>query len=70
MTMVEWVQRLDAFLAFNDRSVLTDVGRVSHALAEERAEEELALFRTAQVEVSDFDEVVARTPSLTRKEEP
>lgn len=37
MTMVKWVQRLDAFLAYNDRSVLTDVGRLSSRLAEERA---------------------------------
>lgn len=32
--MTEWVQRLDAFLQFNERNVLTHAGAVSHQLAE------------------------------------
>ena len=36
MHMAEWVQRLDAFLQFNERNVLTHVGAVSHQLAGHR----------------------------------
>lgn len=37
MHMAEWVQRLDAFLQFNERNILTHAGAVSHQLAEEHA---------------------------------
>lgn len=63
-TMADWVERLDLFLRFNEREVLPDAGRVSHALAELRAAEEYEHFQAAQrtIEarepVSDFDSVV------------
>ena len=37
MHMSEWVTRLDAFLQFNERDVLTHAGAVSHQLAEAHA---------------------------------
>ncbi len=37
MHMGEWTERLDAFLQFNERNVLTHAGAVSHELAEEHA---------------------------------
>jgi hypothetical protein len=36
MHMATWVERLDAFLEFNERNILTHAGTVSHALAEAR----------------------------------
>ena len=44
MTMHEWAERLDAFLSFNERDVLTHAGRVTAKLAEARACERYAEF--------------------------
>lgn len=44
MTMQEWAERLDAFLSFNERDVLTHAGRVTAKLAEARACERYAEF--------------------------
>jgi hypothetical protein len=32
--MRDWREKLDAFLTFNERDILTDAGRVSRAVAE------------------------------------
>ena len=37
MHMADWVAKLDAFLQFNDRNILTHAGKISHELAEEHA---------------------------------
>lgn len=70
MTMADWVKRLDAFLQFNDRAVLPDAGRVSHALAEARAEEEFERYQQEQraleagAAVTDFDRLLSTTAQL------
>ncbi len=33
MYMKDWVERLDAFLKFNERAILKDTGKVSHEVA-------------------------------------
>ncbi len=64
VTMAEWVAKLDAFLQFNERNILTHAGTVSKQLAEEHAHGEFANFdaerlRRAAIEpTSDFDQVV------------
>jgi hypothetical protein len=64
VTMAEWVAKLDAFLQFNERNILTHAGTVSKQLAEEHAHGEFAKFdaerlRRAAIEpTSDFDKVV------------
>ncbi len=73
MTMTEWVERLDAFLRFNEREVLSDAGRVSHALAELRAGEEYERFQAGQrameeERVSDFDQVVEAARRIEKKD--
>ena len=62
--MAEWVQRLDAFLRFNERNVLTDAGAVSHQFAEahahgqyEKYDAERRRLEAAQPS-SDFDRTV------------
>lgn len=73
-TMTEWVERLDAFLRFNEREVLADAGRVSHALAELHASEEYERFQAVRraIEafepVSDFDHVVERARLIDKKD--
>ncbi len=70
MHMAEWVERLDAFLQFNDRDVLTHAGAISHQLAEEHA---LAQFEQYEAErrrleaaepSSDFDRAVEEVKRL------
>ncbi len=64
MHMAEWVQRLDAFLQFNERNVLTHAGAVSHQLAEAHAHAQFERYEAvrrkleAEQPSSDFDRVV------------
>jgi hypothetical protein len=48
MKMQDWVQKLDAFLQFNEYEILHDAGRVSHEVAKRLAEEEYERFRVVQ----------------------
>ena len=69
MNMADWEVRLDAFLQFNEQDILTDKGRVSHAIALALAEKAYATFRVEQDRryESDFDRVVKSLPSPTTK---
>lgn len=62
MTMEDWAKRLDAFLEFDDRKVLSDAGKITAKLAREYAENELEKFRPRQdLEYrSDFDKEVKK----------
>jgi hypothetical protein len=48
MKMQDWVQKLDAFLQFNEYEILHDAGKVSHEVAKRLAEEEYERFRVVQ----------------------
>jgi hypothetical protein len=64
MHMSDWVLKLDSFLRFNERNILTHAGKVSHELAEERAGAEFLKYDEhrraleAQQPTSDFDKLV------------
>ena len=62
MTMKDWVEKLDAFLQFNDYSVLKNAGVISAEIAKELATKEFEKFRVIQDEdyESDFDKEVKR----------
>lgn len=62
MNMVAWVDRLNAFLKFNEYEILNSPGRVSRAAAEKLAIKEYDKFRPIQdkIYVSDFDEEVKK----------
>jgi hypothetical protein len=62
MKMKNWVEKLDAFLQFNDYEVLNDAGKVSATVAKKLAEEEYKKFAPMQDEnyVSDFDKEVKK----------
>lgn len=62
MKMAEWVQRLDAFLQFNEYDVLGDPGKVSAEVARKLAEGEYEKFRVKQDAAfeSDFEREVKR----------
>lgn len=62
MKMTDWADRLDAFLQFNEREVLTHPGKVSAAVAKRLAEEQYEQFRVKQDQAfeSDFEREVKR----------
>lgn len=66
MKMVDWVQKIDAFLQFNEYKILKDAGKVSHEVAKKLAEKEYEKYRVIQDRnfESDFDREVK---SLQRK---
>ncbi len=57
MTMKNWVEKLDAFLQFNQEDVLNNSGKVTAAIAKSFAESEFEKYRPIQNKlfVSDFD---------------
>jgi hypothetical protein len=57
MRMADWVEKLVAFLKFNDYDVLTNAGRVSHEIAIELAEKQYEAFRVVEDRAfeSDFE---------------
>lgn len=63
MYMKDWVERLDAFLQFNDEDILHNKGRVTAAIAKAFAESEFEKYRVLQdrTYTSDFDKLVAAT---------
>jgi hypothetical protein len=70
MHMAEWVQRLDAFLQFNERNILTHAGAVSHQLAEEHAHAQFEQYDADRRRIeaaqpnSDFDRAVEEVKQL------
>lgn len=66
LKMSDWVQKLDAFLQFNEYQLLQDAGNVSHELARKLAEQEFDKFRVVQdVEYkSDFDKLIEESEKL------
>lgn len=57
MTMEDWSHRLDLFLLADDREVLQDAGKITAAIAKEKAESEFEKYRVIQdrLFMSDFD---------------
>ena len=62
MTMADWVERLDAFLKFNEYDILTNAGKISSKVAKRLAEEQYEKFRVIQDKTfeSDFDKEVKK----------
>ncbi len=62
MRMDNWVEKLDAFLRFNEREILKDNGKISHEVAVALAENEYEKYRVKQDKnyISDFDREVKK----------
>ena len=69
MKMKDWVQKLDAFLKFNEYQILKNSGKVSNSIAKQLAEEEYEKFRVVQDKVfeSDFDREVKKVMGSKKK---
>lgn len=57
MKMKDWIEKLDAFLQFNEYQILKDGGKISATIAKALAEKEYKKFRVVQDKdyESDFD---------------
>ena len=70
MHMRDWITKLDDFIRLSDRKILTDGGRISHALAEDHAHSQFAQFEEqrrqleASQPISDFDQTVEQIKKL------
>lgn len=70
MTMADWVAKLDGFLQFNERNVLTHAGTVTQALAAGHAQAEFERYDAEQRRLeaaspsSDFDRLVDASEKL------
>ena len=64
MTMEDWAKRIDAYLASDERPLLTDAGSVSHEEAVLHAETEFERYRIVQDRLfqSDFDKFMGALP--------
>jgi len=60
MYMKDWVEKLNAFLQFNERDILEDKGKVTHEIAKAFAEDEYDKFRVIRDAnyKSDFDKLM------------
>ncbi|MFK0376948.1 virulence RhuM family protein [Pandoraea sp. NPDC090278] len=70
MSMEDWSKRLDAFLAFDDREVLQNSGKVSAKIAQTHAESEFEKYRVVQDRLfeSDFDKVMKTLETGTQSQ--
>lgn len=67
MSMANWVEKLDAFLKFNEYDVLKSAGKVSHEVAKELAEAHYESFRIVQDRSFESDFERASKKMLGRK---
>ena len=69
MKMADWVQRLDAFLRFNEYEVLTNAGKVSAEVAKKLAEKQYETFRIQQDRdfEGDFEKEIKRIENKARR---
>jgi len=69
MYMKDWVEKLDAFLQFNEKEILQDSGKISHEIAVALAESEYEKYRVVQDRMieSDFDREVKKLLNSEKK---
>ncbi|MEA3495449.1 MAG: RhuM family protein, partial [Bacteroidota bacterium] len=62
MTMKDWVEKLDAFLKFNQEDILHNAGKVTAAIAKAFAEKEYDSYKPIQELLfeSDFDKMIKK----------
>jgi hypothetical protein len=67
--MKDWVEKLDAFLQFNEQEILNNIGKISHKVAAFLAEKEFEKYRAIQDRLfeSDFDREVKKMLEISKK---
>lgn len=71
MTMNDWIQKLDAFLQFNEYEILTNAGTIRHDVAKRLAEQHFEQFRIDQDKrfESDFDQLAKKLSTSKPKKD-
>jgi hypothetical protein len=71
MKMQDWIDKLDAFLRFNDYDVLTNAGSISAEVAKNLAASEYEKYRVIQDReyISDFDKAVKKSLNSNQRED-
>lgn len=70
MYMKDWIARLDDYLRMTDSEVLQNAGKVSHALAEQKAKEEYQKFKQLHsMDLSPVEEAFVASIETSRVEE-
>ena len=66
MTMRDWSEKLNAFLRFNEKEILEDLGKITAEVAKSFAESEFHKYKAIQDRdyISDFDNMVKETIAL------
>ena len=75
MHMADWIKKLDAFLKLNDRDILTHAGRISHEMAQAKAELEYNRFKAlpsadARPVDADFDQAARQVRRFPKPKKP
>ena len=69
MTMKDWAEKLNAFLQFNEKDILSNAGKVTQAIAKSFAESEFEKYRIIQDKLfeSDFDKAIKKLSPPNKK---
>ncbi len=67
MYMADWVKKLDGFLQFNEKNILTHARKISHKLALEHAEKEFEKYETSRFQIESGDSSSSDFDKLTKK---
>ena len=75
MHMANWIEKLHGFLSLNDREILTHAGRVSHEMAQAKAELEYDRFKALDAKApravdSDFEQATKDLKILAKPKKP
>ena len=71
MHMADWIKKLDGFLTLNERNILTHAGRISHEVAQAKAELEYDKFKSLTAAATrpidaDFEQTAKQIQKLPR----
>jgi hypothetical protein len=75
MHMADWIEKLNGFLTLNDRDILTHAGRISHEMAQAKAELEYDKFKALEASAprpvdADFEQATKDLKKLPKPKKP
>jgi hypothetical protein len=75
MYMADWIEKLNGFLTLNDRDILSHAGRISHEMAQTKAELEYDNFKALEASAprlvdADFDQATKDLKKLLGPKKP
>jgi len=75
MHMADWIEKLNGFLTLNDRDILTHAGRISHEMAQAKAELEYDKFKALTASAprpvdTDFEQATKDLKKLPKPKKP